>query len=267
MDSVFQHYRDLSIRSATDFEKGKYSDSLRVNIEEFLKSPGSFHQPLGKIRYLGDIYSPDGAFRMITWNNSLKDGTYNYICFVQMAPNKNGESIWHELKDHHKTIRRPETKRLDKENWYGALYYSIIPFKRNKTICYALLGWEGNNKFSNKKIVECLTFTKSQEPVFEQTAFKSGKLNKRRIIFEYSKEAYLMLRYNEDLKTIIFNRLEPPKPELKGLYSYYQPSTIFDGLKLQKQEWVTIEDINPRNKKNNKIFIDPSKKKNQPKID
>ena len=267
MDSTFKSFRELSLHAKSDVEKTNYSDSLRLAVKKFMNSPGSFDTPLGKIPYIGDIYSPDNAFRMITWNVSLKDETYDYYCFLQLAPNANGESQWHELLDNHKNTRRPETKSLNKSEWFGSLYYSIIPFKKNKKTSYVLLGWEGNNKFSNKKILECLSFNAKNEPRFDQTVFKSGRFNKRRVIFEYSKEAYFMLRYNEKLKMIVFNRLEPAKPELEGLYSYYQPTTTFDAYVLKKEEWIIEKDVDPRNTKNNKIFIDPSKKKNKPKID
>lgn len=267
MDSTFQQYRNLSLKADSDVERTNYSDSLRRAVKTFLNTSGTFETPLGKIPYLGDVYSPDNAFRMITWNVSLKDGTYDYYCFIQLAPNEDGESQWHELLDNHKNTRRPETKSLNKSNWFGCLYYTIIPFKKDKKTNYVLLGWEGNSKFSNKKILECLSFNTKNEPRFDKTVFKSGRFNKRRIIFEYSKEAYFMLRYNDDLKMIVFNRLEPPKPELEGLYSYYQPTTTFDAYMFKKGEWVIVEDIDPRNKKNNKIFIDPSKKKNKPKLD
>ena len=68
---------------------------------------------------------------------------------------------------------------------------------------YVLLGWEGNNKFSNKKVLECLYFNNKGEPMFGKSVFESNRMNKRRVIFEYSKEAYLMLRYNEKMKKLI----------------------------------------------------------------
>ena len=39
---------------------------------------------------------------------------------------------------------------LSENSWFGALYYKIIPVVKNKTY-YTLLGWDGNDMFSNKK--------------------------------------------------------------------------------------------------------------------
>tara|TARA_R110002050_G_scaffold204327_2_gene339726 strand:+ start:33673 stop:34551 length:879 start_codon:yes stop_codon:yes gene_type:complete len=264
-DSLILRYRSLSIQSQEDSIKYVYTDSLRNQIKLFLDNENSFSTPLSQVPYLGDIYSPDESFRMVTWNLTLTDGTYDYFCFIQMKPDKDGYSDWHELMDHHKEITRAESRKLSKQNWYGALYYSIIPFKLDKETMYVLLGWEGNNKFSNKKLIESMYFSPKGEPVFGKTVFEGPRLNKRRVIFEYSKEAYLMLRYNEKLKQIIFNELEPTKPELEGLYSFYQPTMTYNAYQYKKGEWHLVLDVKPQNKKSSTVFHNPEDLK-KPKI-
>lgn len=264
-DSLILRYRSLSIQSQEDSIKYLYTDSLRAQIKIFLDQENSFNSPLNKVPYLGDIYAPDGAFRMVTWNLSLKDGTYDYFCFLQMKPDQDKYSDWHEFVDHHKEITRAESRKLSVQNWYGALYYSIVPFKLEKQTMYVLLGWEGNNKFSNKKIIESMYFNQKGDPVFGKSVFQSSRLNKRRVVFEYSKEAYFMLRYNEKLKQIIFNELEPSKPELEGLYSFYQPTMTYNAYQFKKGEWRLILDVKPQNKKSSTEFHNPEDLK-KPKI-
>lgn len=256
-DSLILHYRKLSVQMPTDSMKYVYIDSLRLQVKEFLGSQNSYVLGLDKVPYLGDLRSPDDAFRMITWNVTLKDGTYDYFCFVQMKPVSNDTSVWFELTDHHKETRRPEYKSLNKDNWYGSLYYSIIPFKKDREMMYALLGWEGNSNYSNKKIIDCMYFNSKDKPMFGKSVFQTSRMNKRRVVFEYSKEAYLMLRYNEEMKAIIFNRLEPSRAELKGVYSFYQPVMIYDAYQYKKGEWILLEGVNPRNTKSNKEFHNP----------
>jgi len=256
-DSLVIEYRKLSVSSETDALKRIYTDSLRTQIQLFLNQENSFDQHLNNIPYLGDIFSPDGAFRMITWNLTLSDGTYDYFCFVQKKPGESHRAKWYELSDHHKDISRPEYRNLKMDNWYGALYYSIIPFKKDKKEMYVLLGWEGHNKFSNKKVMECLYFNNKGEPTFGKAVFESDRMNKRRVIFEYSKEAYFMLRYNQKLKQIIYNRLEPSKPELEGVYSFYQPTLQYDGFQYKKGKWIRVVDISPRNEKDGKVYHNP----------
>jgi hypothetical protein len=256
-DSIVLAYRTQTVQSKDDSAKYFYNDSLRSQIKLFLNEEESFETPLGKIPYMGDIYAPDGEFRMITWNLSLADGTYDYFCFVQKKPTENGESFWHELIDHHKEISRAESRRLSKQNWYGSLYYSIIPFKLDKQKTYVLLGWEGHDKFTNKKIIESMYFNQKGEPVFGKAVFEGPRLNKRRVVFEYSKDAYLMLRYNDKTEQIIFNELQPSKPELKGLYSFYQPTMTYNAYQYKKGVWELVLDIKPQNKKNDVEFHNP----------
>jgi hypothetical protein len=256
-DSLILHYRKLSVQMPSDSMKYVYIDSLRAEVKQFMGKENSYNLGLDKVPYLGDLRSPDNAFRMITWNVTLKDGTYDYFCFVQMKPNSHDTSIWFELTDHHKETRRPEYKSLNQDNWYGSLYYSIIPFKKDKQMMYALLGWEGNSSYSNKKIIDCMYFNAKDKPMFGKSVFQTKRMNKRRVVFEYSKEAYLMLRYNEDMKAIIFNRLEPSKPDLKGIYSFYQPVMVYDAYQYKKGEWILLKDVNPRNTKSDKEFHNP----------
>ena len=264
--SQISKFRNLTIQAKTDSEKYIYNDSLVVSIYHFLETSNSFKTLLGtKVKYFGDIYSPDEELRILTWNVSLSDGTHDYHCYIQKKPNNQGESKWFELTDKHKMIDRPDYKTLKKEKWYGCLYYSIIPVKVNKTTMYTLLGWEGHNNYSTKKIIDIVSFSSKGEPVFGKSIFVGEKNTKRRVVFEYSKEAYLLLRYNEDSKQIIFNRLEPPKPELEGLFSFYTPSLIYDAYEFKKGKWVLQLDINPKNGKSNKEFHDPKKAPKPPK--
>lgn len=264
--SKISKYRDLTVKAKIDQDKYFYNDSLVVSIHEFLRAKNSFNTSLSnEIQYFGDLFSPDNEMRFLTWNVSLSDGTHDYFCFIQKKPNEEGISTWFELTDNHKMIDRPDYKSLKKDKWYGCLYYSIIPIKVNKETIYTLLGWEGHNNYSTKKIIDILSFSSKGDPVFGKSIFVGEKNTKRRVVFEYSKEAYLLLRYNEDSKQIIFNRLEPPKPELEGLYSFYTPSLIYDAYELKKGKWIFTPDINPKNGESNKVFHDPLKAPKPPK--
>lgn len=252
--------RNAQVALNNDAEKLVLNDSLRWKVEAFLNSENSFDTPLPTIQFLGDIYAPDKAFRMITWNLSMENGSYRYFCFVQQRA---APKYWHELKDKHNFIQRPEYRSLKYAEWYGCLYYDIVPFKYKKQTMYVLLGWEGNNPMSNKKVIECMYFNSKGQPYFGKSIFESDKANKRRVIFEYSKEAYMSLRYNTDMKKIVFNELAPMKPELEGIYAYYMPTASYWGYTYKKDMWVLVKDLKPENIKNNRPWLTPNK---QPKV-
>lgn len=253
--------RSAQVTMNNDAQKLETNDSLRLKVEAFLNSENSFETALPPIQFIGDLYAPDGAFRMITWNLSMQNGTYKYYCYIQQ---KEFPKQWIELTDKHPFIQRAEYRSLKHTNWYGALYYHIVPFKYKKQTMYVLLGWEGNNTMSNKKVIECLYFNNNNEPMFGKSIFESDRANKRRVIFEYSKEAYMSLRYNEDMKKIIFNELAPMKPELEGIYAYYMPTASYWGYTYKKDTWELVKDLKPENVKNNKPFFAPKQPKVKP---
>jgi hypothetical protein len=261
---AMQKWRKETLKEISDAEKNSANDSLRHYVEVFLNEKTSFSNPI-KIDFMGDLPSPDGEIRMLTWNLSLSDGTYSYFCYIQKKPFASGNSNWYELNDQHKSVVRPEFKTLKSNQWYGCLYYQIIPVKVNKEIGYTLLGWEGNSPISNKKLIDFVDFNSKGEPVFGKSIFESDNQMKRRVIFEYTKEAYFMLKYDPDEEFIIFNRLEPLKPELEGIYSYYTPIMTYDAYTFKKNKWVLEMDIQPKNPKTNQIYNNPQKAPKPPK--
>ena len=68
---------------------------------------------------------------------------------------KNGTVI--ELRDAHRNIKNSEYKTLNNRNWYGALYYKIIPLKRGR---YTLLGWNGKNGITTQKVIETMSLSR-----------------------------------------------------------------------------------------------------------
>ena len=58
------------------------------------------------------------------------------------------------LEDSNTLNEHNNNKKLNYKNWYGCLYYDIIPIKVGKEKYYTLLGWDGNNKNTTKKIID-----------------------------------------------------------------------------------------------------------------
>jgi hypothetical protein len=149
----------------------------------------------------------------------------------------------------------PEYTQYNKKNWYGALYYTIIPVKKDKAVYYTLLGWDGNNKFSNKKIIETMSFQSNGNIKFGLPYFiyPNGK-TKRRVVFQYNKQSYMSLKYFKERKEelIIFDHLIPKSPQLEGMYDWYVTDLSFDAFKLENEKWVFIGQVNKNSKKDSK---------------
>ena len=141
----------------------------------------------------------------------------------------------------------------------------------NKKPYYILLGWNGNSPFTQKKIIEILSFKNNGMPVWGATLLKKHEEGKiYRFIFEYSKKTSMLLRYDKQIYTvrtnkrdprtkkpilksiksnmIIFDRLTPLNEYLKGVYEYYVPqSDIFDAFVLNNGRWYFFSDVDARN--------------------
>ncbi len=205
---------------------------------------GAFDYPFQKLsQKMSTITSPDGVFRFFNWNVEDSYKEHNFYALVLKYNEKEDNYEVIKLKDNYRYIFSPDTKSLDHTNWYGALYYQIIPIKKGNKTIYTLLGWNGNNRSSTKKIIEAMTFANHSSIKFGETIFKYGKEMKRRIVFEYSAEANMSLKYYKKKKEqkIVFDHLSPQSPQVEGIRSFYFPDLSFDALYLQGNKWVLVE--------------------------
>jgi len=230
------------------------NDTLRFYIEMFLNTPNTFNDKLDQIPFFGDLHSPDQQFRLLTWNVPIGDGEFGYYCFLQKA-----DGSWVEFTDGQHYGRKLENKTFKYDNWLGALYYEIVPAGNKKDQYYFLLGWDGRTKMSNRKIMEVLHFDKKGTPRFGKSILKQGEFKKRRLILEYTEDAYASLRYHPKKEMIVFSHLEPLRPELEGVYEFYAPDLSFDAYVKKGKYWVYKPDVDVRSEKNDKPYTDPRK--------
>jgi hypothetical protein len=206
-------------------------------------------EELGKL--ISTIKSPDGAFRIFNWN--MEHGDYKehkYYCLMMKKDPKTGEFIIIELFDHSSDYEYgAEFKALTEKKWFGCLYYDIIPVKKGLKTQYTLLGWDGNDMLSNKKIIETMKFHKKDRLKFGEAMFKSDEeKTKRRVIFEYNEQSVMSLRYQSTKKVcmLIFDHLSPTAPNLEGMHEWYVTDLSFDAYVLENGKWVYVKDVDAR---------------------
>lgn len=223
-----------------------------------LKDPVSFKTSFTVIPKLGDLQSGDGFFRMINWNLAYNDETNDYFCFLQYEDFEEKKIDVVELKEGYRNVRGEDRKVFKEDNWYGALYYTIIPSKSSKKKkSYMVLGWDGNDQYSSIKLVDVMTITE-QGVRFGADLFNiPSKRNAKRMILEYKSDASVSLRYDERKKRIIFNSLVPMEPDLVNLYAFYIPILEFNALEWKKRKWTLVEDIDARLNTGDRPYIDP----------
>lgn len=253
-------------RGLTDADKEKLNGEMLQTLETALNEPGSFenYQFDSLRKDIGVLLSPDEHFRIIHWNIPKSDGTHDYYGFIQSyykAPGKKSQRVvqLYPLLDKSSEIRNAENFVGDNKKWFGALYYKIILKKTKSKTYYTLLGWDGNDKFTQKKIIDVLTFDNQGIPHFGADIFNFPKKYPKRVIFEYSATCTVSLKYNSKKDSIIFDHLAPTQPQLEGQFQYYCGDMSYDGLGFRKGKWNYGADVKAINEKDekDKLYHDP----------
>ena len=238
-------------RSETDFNKAFIlNNDFEAHLRKVLRYDEAFNFPFDSLsKLISTVKSPDNLFRIFNWNIEKPKQEQFYCCFIMKYDTKKEEFITLKLIDKSASAFDPEYLSYSINNWYGALYYSIIPIKKTGSTVYTLLGWDGNNQFSNKKIIESMEFQKKDDIKFGLPIFKYDETKtKRRVIFQYNKNSYMSLKYAKDKKKelIIFDHLSPKAPQLEGMKDWYVTDLSFDAFKLENGKWNYIKNVTPQ---------------------
>lgn len=247
-DTLHAHFQRL--RTTSDPQaKTTINDSIRMIFKRVLKKNNFFKHPFDTLKTVGKLISPDEQFRIINWNTVNEDGTYNYYAFLQYYNDDNDEIVLTELTDTSDSIQKPEQQTLYANNWYGALYYEIVPAKHKRRKHYLLLGWDGGDLFINRKVLDVMTLTSSGKPRFGKNVFKFGRERKKRVIFEFSYMATMRLFYDDNIDMVVFEHMRPLKPSMKKQKMAYGSDLTFDALEFEDGKWILKENIDVKNSK------------------
>lgn len=220
----------------TDEDKYKINNNYKISLQDLINKKGSFNYQFDSLKTISILKTNN--LKIYNWAVPLEDGSFEYFAFLQIRKSKEEYTIV-ELTDKSDVIKIPETKVLTPKMWHGALYYKLIYNKKVGENYYTLLGWDGHNKLTNKKIIDVINLSKSGMVKFGAPIFKLEKKTKKRIIFEYSENVVMSLKYHPNDQKIVFDRLVPASSNLKGIYEYYGPElNIVDALIIDKGKWV-----------------------------
>ncbi|MCF8233009.1 MAG: hypothetical protein K9J27_12565 [Bacteroidales bacterium] len=238
------HFDSLS-SAGSDYKREAINRKIKDKFRSLLDHEASFVYPFDSLSNAGILKSPDEKVKIYNWNVPYEAGYHVFHCFIQYR--KADSLMSFELEDASGKIDEPETKILDKDHWYAALYYDIIPKegRRGKTY-YTLLGYDPNDYMTNRKVIDVLYFDENNQPVFGAEIFKNQRNMSRRIVFEYAEFATMTLQYDEDKDMIVYDHLSPSKPRYEGQYEFYGPDFSYDGLRFEDGIWNTYFDLDIR---------------------
>lgn len=230
------------IAGKTDEDRTEAAWQTYRALDTLLSLPESFNYSWDslKSRTISILVSPDKKVKLYTWNLILKDGSFKHFGYLQTRRKKDIETypLLDTTSFQGKEIADEE---LDPAAWPGALYYRLIPFRKNRKTMYLLFGFDGNTIHSNKAVMEILWLSKAA-PVFGYQAFRQGDDDPSaecRVILECHNDVKLSFYYEEDKQIVVSDKLVPSFPEAKGDPYYYIPSGDYDIYKRnRKGTWI-----------------------------
>ena len=193
------------------------------------------------VKTVSVINAPDKAFTLFTWQLPSYEGSYSFFGFIRSINKKTGKVTVIQLVDSTGRITKPGGAKLTADKWFGAVYYKLVTNKKDGKYFYTLLGWKGNNPLTTQKVIDVLYFT-NDKAIFGYPLFKTGRVYKSRMIFEYAAQASMFLGYNEEKKMIVFDHLSSGKKN-QNVALVIGPDGTYDGFKFTSGHWEMMEDI------------------------
>ncbi|MCQ2283825.1 MAG: hypothetical protein MJZ57_02855 [Bacteroidales bacterium] len=262
--------RDDVVNEPDETVRLALNEDFMTLLEEVLQMPNSFKHTWDSVQNFAVLASPDNVFKIFTWYVVKADQSIENFGFIQVYNEARKKYVIFPLYDKGATMDYPKTSIGNHTRWYGAVYYKLVPLKEKTFTYYTLLGWNGNNLFSNQKVIEILHFNKDMTPIFGAKVFKGYTERVSRVIFEYSKNANMHLNYEDqqyevstgkynpktrqmeyrrfDSPMIIFDELIPMEEGMGAIAAYMVPeSSLNQGFVEEDGRWVFMKNVRGSN--------------------
>ena len=237
---------NLILTGETDSIRNYASQQMQELLKEILNTKKSYLHEFKETGHVSILQPKDKKFKIITWFIPYKSGELKYFGIIQTCNKRGKKCNTYILEDTQDLSQENINYDFQLNNWYGCLYYDLIITKIEKDTYYTLLGWDGNNNKTSKKMIEVLNVSKNQAPYFGANIFNN---NKNRILIEYSSQYPISLKYDPELEYIVFDHLEPIDEISMQNFSLYAPNLSYDIFKKTKLGWILEEEIYLNNEK------------------
>ncbi len=250
-----QRLAELLMRTAsapTDNERYLASEQAVGELSAALEEEQSEQWKWQLPKVASVLTSPDGLLRIFTWAVVRDNGEFECFGAIQYYNDREEEYQYSLLNDKSEEIMNREESLLTPANWLGAVYQELIQTSHAGKTYYTLLGWNGVDNLTERKIIEPVIL-RGGTPQFGAPLFRRER-NLRRVVLEYRNDAMVSLSYEEQFveeverervkvkgtnryrtvekrkqhkeKMIIFDEVEPQIQGMEGLFQYYVPSGL-----------------------------------------
>ncbi len=234
------------IAGESDSAKFEAAEWVFAKLQEELTKPETFNFPFDLLRFttVAIATHPQSNVRIFSFNVIQKSGVFVHYGIIQKKGRKVNK-IW-AVKDT-TSILPQNFQELTVENpqWVGALYYQIIPISKPYKDHYIVIGFDGNNKNSNRSYLDVLWFEEGEprwgKPLFRESVEDPSPEN--RWIWEYHKSVKMVLRFESEKNMIVIDELGPSFPQAKGNFFLYIPTGDYSAFQPNKAGYWVMRPI------------------------
>jgi hypothetical protein len=234
-------HKELS-DSESDVRSDSLAEAMRQTLISSFEDVDVFDHPFKSLSFC-TLTSKDHHIRLFNWNLPYRDGSHKYFCFVLIWNNESKNYVWYELEDALNEPEKIESRFLSIDKWLGALYYDIIPMgSKGRSDTYTLIGWDGKDNLTTRKIIDAITITGEKIRLGAGIFEYDGDTHKR-IVLEYSNEVSASVKYYPKKDCIVMDHLSPKNPMMTGIYADYGPDGTYCLFTLKKGKWHYMDEI------------------------
>lgn len=240
-------YMWLAVKSDSAFDRNDANYLFIRKLVQTLRQENAYHYPFDSLKAISILESPDKSFKIFSWQVKQAGAAYRHFgCIL-----KNDASFTLiPLIDQSDELTPGTDTVVGTKSWFGSAYYQILPdVKKIKGVkYYTLIGFDGFEPFSQRKIIDVLWFNDAGEAQFGAPIFQLPGGLFTRVVFEYAKDATMQLRWDGLNKMIIADHLVPRNESNRGLYFDYATDGSFDGFSFKKGKWNYKDNVDLRMK-------------------
>ena len=218
-------------------ERLYFCEKFITQLVKTLKIPHSYHYSFNHFDNISILASGDDRFRIFTWQLEVEKGEYRYYGAIQMN-NKNLKLF--PLIDRSFNLENSEMLITTHDKWYGAVYYKIFPFMKDRVAHYMLFGYDSNDYLTRIKLLDVLSFDGEGNPRFGSEVFKYPNTIRNRVLINFTADANIRLNFDDKLGMIVFDHLiTDTDPDDNRMV----PDGSYSGFKYEQGYWVFVEKI------------------------
>ena len=223
---------DVMINATEASSRIRAATTFNDLFEQYLSKNTIFQDSAAFFKYISILDSPKNEFKLITW---LIKGDREYYDFKGYVVRPNGNIT--PLIKTELVSEDLEYSQSNHENWYGCLYYKMIPNK--DTGGYILFGYDPNGLYDNQKIVDHMLVSSNSinfgAEIFEDK--ENLDTYKNRLVLRYSSDASVTVNYNLDMKMIVHDHLSQVMGFQPGQGPTAIPDGTYEGYYFKKGKW------------------------------